>query len=52
VNGDGQRLDEQVFELPAAFKTQTLVSITITDSGNQGEQRSFLAALTVSTLVP
>jgi len=52
VNGDGQRLDEQVYELPAAFKTQTLVSITITDSGNQGEQRSFLAALTVSTLVP
>jgi hypothetical protein len=52
VNGDGQRLDEQVYELPAAFKTQTLVSITITDSGNGGEQRSFLAALTVSTLVP
>jgi hypothetical protein len=52
VNGEGQRLDEQVFELPAAFKTQTLVSITITDSGNANEQRSFLAALTVSTLVP
>jgi hypothetical protein len=52
VNGDGQRLDEQVYELPAAFKTQTLVSITITDSGNENEQRSFLAALTVSTLVP
>jgi hypothetical protein len=52
VNGDGQRLDEQVYELPAAFKTQTLVSMTITDSGNSGLQRSFLAAVTVSTLVP
>jgi len=52
VNGDGQRLDEQVFELPAAFKTQTLVSMTITDNGNTGQQRSFLAAVTVSTLVP
>lgn len=52
VNGQGQRLDEQVYELPAAFKTQTLVSMTITDSGNSGLQRSFLAAVTVSTLVP
>ncbi len=52
VNGEGQRLDEQVYELPAAFKTQTLVSMTITDSGNSGLQRSFLAAVTVSTLVP
>jgi hypothetical protein len=52
VNGAGQRLDEQVYELPAAFHTQTLVSITITDSGNSGEQRSFLAAVTVSTALP
>jgi hypothetical protein len=52
VNGDGQRLDEQIYELPAAFATQTLVSITITDSGNEGEQRSFLAAVTVSTTGP
>ncbi|MFY9676094.1 MAG: hypothetical protein WCB53_04860 [Terriglobales bacterium] len=52
VNGQGQRLDEQVYELPAAFKTQTLVSMTITDSGNTNEQRSFLAAVTVSTTVP
>lgn len=52
VNGDGQRLDEQVFELPAAFRTQTLVSITLTDNGNSGEQRSFLAAVTVSTALP
>jgi hypothetical protein len=52
VNGEGQRLDEQVYELPSAFKTQTLVSITITDSGNTNEQRSFLAGVTVSTLNP
>jgi hypothetical protein len=52
VNGQGQRLDMQVYELPAAFKTQTLVSITITDSGNTDEQRSFLTALTVSTNAP
>jgi hypothetical protein len=52
VNGQGQRLDEQVYELPAVFKTQTLVSMTITDSGNSGFQRSFLAGVTVSTLVP
>jgi len=52
VNGLGQRLDEQIYSLPAAFATQKLVSITITDSGNQGVQRSFLAALTVSTADP
>jgi hypothetical protein len=52
VNGAGQRLDEQVYELPAAFHTQTLVSMTITDNGNSGEQRSFLAAVTVSTVIP
>ena len=52
VNADGQRLDEQIYELPAAFATQTLVSVTVTDSGNEGEQRSFLAAVTVSTTGP
>jgi hypothetical protein len=52
VNNQGQRLDEQVFELPAAFRTQTLISMTITDNGNANEQRSFLAALTVSTALP
>jgi hypothetical protein len=48
---DGQRLDEQIYELPASFKGQTLVSMTITDSGGS-LQRSFLAALTVSTALP
>jgi hypothetical protein len=52
VNGLGQRLDEQIYELPAEFATQALVSITITDSGNEGVQRSFLAAVTVSTTGP
>jgi hypothetical protein len=47
-----QRLDEQVYELPAAFATQTLVSITITDSGGENMQRAILAALTVSTTGP
>ena len=52
VNGQGQRMDEQVYELPLAFAKQRLVSITITDSGDERVQRSFLAALTVSTALP
>jgi hypothetical protein len=47
-----QRLDEQIYELPAAFATQTLVSITITDSGGENVQRAILAAITVSTIGP
>jgi hypothetical protein len=42
----------QIYELPATFSGQTLVSITMTDSGNTGVQRSILAALTVSTATP
>jgi len=42
----------QIYELPASFAGKTLQSITITDSGAQGVQRSFLAALTVSTNAP
>jgi hypothetical protein len=51
-NGKGQRLDMQIYELPQSFTGQTLESITITDSGSEGVQRSFLAALTVSTNAP
>jgi hypothetical protein len=51
-NGKGQRLDMQIYELPAMFAGQTLVSITVTDSGSSGVQRSLLAALTVSTAAP
>jgi hypothetical protein len=47
-----QRLDEQIYELPAAFATQTLESITITDSGDENVQRAILAAVTVSTTGP
>jgi hypothetical protein len=52
TNNGGQRLDEQIYELPASFATQTLESITITDSGNQNVQRAILAAVTVSTTGP
>jgi len=52
TNNAGQRLDEQVYELPAAFATQTLESITITDSGGENVQRAILAAITVSTTGP
>jgi hypothetical protein len=53
TNSTGQqRLDEQIYELPASFATQTLESITITDSGNENEQRAILAAITVSTTGP
>jgi hypothetical protein len=52
-NGMGQRLDREEFVLPAAFATQTLNSVTITDTGKEGDNtygsRAVLAALTVST---
>jgi hypothetical protein len=51
--GLGQRLDRQEYILPAAFASQTLASVTITDTGNEGSgtngSRAVLAALTVST---
>jgi|SRR5271163_4642296 len=51
-NGEGQRLDMQIFELPKSFSGKTLVSVTINDNGAPEEQRSFIAAMTVSTLAP
>jgi hypothetical protein len=51
-NTTQQRLDMQIFELPASFAGQTLKSVTITDSGNYEEQRSFISAMTVSTDAP
>jgi hypothetical protein len=52
-NGLGQRLDRQEYILPAAFANQELTSVTITDTGNEGNgtngSRAVLAALTVST---
>jgi len=50
--GEGQRLDMQIFALPKSFATQTLVSVTITDNGAPEVQRSFIAAMTVSTSLP
>jgi len=52
TNKKGQRLDMQMFELPTSFAGQTLVSVTITDNGGPEVQRSFLAAMTVSTSAP
>jgi hypothetical protein len=49
TNGDGQRLDRQEYILPAAFASQTLTSVTITDTGNQNFSRAVFSALTVST---
>jgi hypothetical protein len=46
-NNNGQRLDEQIFNLPSEFADQTLESMSITDSGNQVSSRVFLAGLTV-----
>jgi hypothetical protein len=51
-NNEGPRLDMQIYELPETFAGQTLVRMTVTDSGNTGGQRSLLAALTVSTAAP
>jgi len=52
-NGLGQRLDRQEYILPAAFRSQTLTSVTITDTGNQGSgtngSRAVFSGLTVST---
>jgi hypothetical protein len=52
-NGLGQRLDRQEYLLPPEFADQTLDSITITDTGDEGNgtngSRTVLAALTVST---
>jgi hypothetical protein len=52
-NGLGQRLDRQEYILPPALTNQTLRSITITDTGDEGNgtdgSRAVLAAVTVST---
>lgn len=40
-------LDQQIITLPAAFATQTLTTVTITDTGRDGFQHAILAALTV-----
>jgi hypothetical protein len=49
TNGAGQRLDRQQYILPAAFASQVLTSVTITDTGSYDLSRAMLSALTVST---
>ena len=41
------RLDQQIITLPAAFATQTLTSVTITDTGRDNFQHAILAAMTI-----
>jgi hypothetical protein len=49
TNGEGQRLDRQEYILPAAFSSQVLTSVTITDTGSYDLSRAMFSALTVST---
>ena len=53
ANGSGpgsQHIDRQRFVLPPVFLTQALERIELTDSGADGVQRAFLAAVTVSVV--
>jgi hypothetical protein len=49
TNGLGQRLDRLEYILPAAFASQALNSVTITDTGNEFFSRAIFSAITVST---
>jgi hypothetical protein len=49
TNGEGQRIDRQEYILPAAFATQVLTSVTITDTGHEDFSRAVFSGLTVST---
>jgi hypothetical protein len=49
TDGEGQRLDRQEYVLPAAFASQVLTSVIITDTGSYDLSRAMLSALTVST---
>jgi hypothetical protein len=51
-NGLGQRVDMQRFALPSAFANETLLSITITDTGARNFQRAFISGLTVQIPSP
>ena len=46
----GQRLDKQLFVLPAAFASETLTEIKLIDTGATNVQRIFLAGVTVQTV--
>ena len=49
LEGGQHRLDMQTYSLPAAFQSQTLTDIVLTDSGDDNFQRVFLAGLTVAS---
>lgn len=49
-NGAGQHVDRQQFALPAAFASQTLTQMIITDTGRPDFQRMFMTGLTVETI--
>lgn len=49
-NGQGQHVDRQQFALPAAFASQTLTQMIITDTGGPNFQRMFMTGLTVETI--
>lgn len=51
-NGLGQRLDMQEYILPDAFASETLLTISITDTGAADFQRAFVAGLTVFVPAP
>lgn len=46
-NGQGQHVDRQQFTLPAAFASQTLTTMVLTDTGQPNFQRVFMTGLTV-----
>lgn len=49
-NGQGQHVDRQQFALPAAFASQTLTQMIVTDTGGPNFQRMFMTGLTVETI--
>ncbi|HWR52371.1 MAG TPA: PEP-CTERM sorting domain-containing protein [Bryobacteraceae bacterium] len=48
-SGEGQRLDAQTFKLPDEFRNQTLERIRVTDKGEAGVSRVFVAAATAES---
>jgi hypothetical protein len=49
VDSGAHRLDEQLYTLDAAFLTQDLTSITMTDTGADGFSRGALTGLTIAS---
>lgn len=49
-NNQSQRLDMQTFALPAAFANETLLNITVSDTGATDVQRLIVAGMTVKVV--